>query len=275
MRILLGNGLQVPFRPNCSFALLRTFFKSPFCALFLKVQRKIDLFICFFINTQMSKPSWASIVQKQSMGTDSSYSAQPMLPMNVIVPEPPMPLSLCDGHNQAENNNPKSFASLLEDIIQQKQLIQKEVEQKDEKFKKSYAYTRFSQEMDALEAAKKALEEKELDVKRAIILAESIYSKKVLEVIMRIKSYLGEDYHYRYSGYNGYKSMYYSCCLGPLYDFNSENGEGLKVSIVDGLSVDYEFPNKIKLDFEVESSDMLPVLEAAIQEHLKGFSKTD
>jgi hypothetical protein len=191
--------------------------------------------------------------------------------MNVIVPEPPMPSSLSDTHTQSA----KTFETLLEEIIQQKQLIQKEVEQKDEKFKKSYAYTRFSQEMDALESAKKALEEKELEVKRAIILSESIYSKKVLEVILRVKAYLGDDYVYRYSGYNGYKSMYYSCCVGPLYDFNSENGEGLKVNIVDGLSVDYEFPNRIDLHFTAETMDMLVVLEAAIKEHLKGFSKTE
>jgi hypothetical protein len=188
-----------------------------------------------------------------------------MLPMNVIVPEPPMPPS----------NTPKTFASMLEEIILQKDLIQKEVEQKDEKFKKSYAYTRFSQEMDALEAAKKALEEKELEIKRAIILTESIYSKKVLEVILRVKAYLGEDYVSRYSGYNGYKSMYYSYSLGACYDFNSENGEGLKVSIMDSLSIDYEFPNKIELHFILESSDTIQVLEAAVQEHLKGFIKQD
>jgi hypothetical protein len=189
--------------------------------------------------------------------------------MNVIVPEPPMPPSLSDVHS------PKSFASLLQEIIQQKDLIQKEAEQKDEKFKKSYAYTRFSQEMDALEVAKKALDEKELEVKRAIILSESIYSKKVIEIIMRIKAYLGEDYQTRYSGYNDYYSMHYSICLGPSYEFNSENGEGLKVNIVDGLSVDYEFPNRIQLHFTVENLDMIYVLEAAIQEHLKGFSKTE
>ena len=218
----------------------------------------------------MSKPSWASIVQKQSVVADSPSNRE-LLPMNVIVPEPPMPPSLSDTHTESA----KTFEALLEEIIQQKQLIEKEVEQKDDKFKKSYAYTRFSQEMDALEAAKKALEEKELEVKRAIILAESIYSKKVLEVIMRIKGYLGEDYMSRYSGYNGYRSMYYSYCLGPCYDFNSENGEGLKVNIVDSLSVDYEFPNRINLHFTVESVDMMDVLEAAIQEHLKGFSKTE
>jgi hypothetical protein len=188
--------------------------------------------------------------------------------MNVIVPEPPMPPSLSDVHS------PKSFASLLQEIIQQKDLIQKEAEQKDEKFKKSYAYTRFSQEMDALEVAKKALEEKELEVKRAIILSESIYSKKVLEVVTRIKGYLGEDYQTRYTAYNGYQSMYYSYRLGSCYDFNSENGEGLKVNILDGLSVDYEFPNRIEIHFTLESSDMMYVLEAAIQEHLKGFTKS-
>jgi hypothetical protein len=221
----------------------------------------------------MSKPSWASIVQKQSVAADSPYSGEPMLPMNVIVPEPPMPPSLCDSHTQS--HNPKTFEALLEEIVQQKRLIEREVEQKDEKFKKSYAYTRFSQEMDALEVAKKALEEKELEVKRAIILSESIYSKKVLEIITRIKGYLGEDYMSRYTGYNGYRSMYYSYSLGPSYDFNSENGEGLKVNILDGLSVDYEFPNRIELHFTVESQDMIHVLEAAIQEHLKGFSKTE
>jgi hypothetical protein len=218
----------------------------------------------------MSKPSWASIVQKQSVATDSPYSGEPMLPMNVIVPEPPMPHSL-----QAESQNPKTFETILEEIVEQKRLIQREAEQKDEKFKKSYAYTRFSQEMDALESAKKALEEKELEVKRAIILSESIYSKKVLEVIMRVKGYLGDDYLSRYTGYNGYLSTYYSYSLGPCYDFNSENGEGLKVNIMDSLSIDYEFPNKIELHFTAESVDMLVVLEAAIKEHLKGFHKNE
>jgi len=219
----------------------------------------------------MSKPSWASIVQKQSVVADSPYSGEPLLPMNVIVPEPPMPPSFSD----TQSHNPKTFETMLEEIVEQKRVIEKEVEQKDEKFKKSYAYTRFSQEMDALEAAKKALEEKELEVKRAIILSESIYSKKVLEVITRVKAYLGADYLSRYSGYNGYQSMYYSYCLGPSYDFSSENGEGLKVNILDGLSVDYEFPNRIQLHFTVETTDMVTVLEAAIQEHLKGFSKTE
>ena len=216
----------------------------------------------------MSKPSWASIVQQKPLACDE--------PMNVIVPEPPMPYT---NTNTNTNTNTivkeKSFASLLEEILEQKRLIEKEVEQKDEKFKKSYAYTRFSQEMDALEAAKKALEEKEQEVKRAIILSESIYSKKVLEVITRVKAYLGEEYQSRYTGYNGYKSMYYSYCLGACYDFSSENGEGLKVSIMDGLNVDYEFPNRIHLNFTVESPDMIPVLEAALQEHLKGFSKSE
>ena len=200
-----------------------------------------------------------------------------MLPMNVIVPEPPMPSSLSDlsTNTPPQNHSTKSFASLLQEIIQQKDLIQKEAEQKDEKFKKSYAYTRFSQEMDALDAAKKALEEKELEVKRAIILSESIYSKKVLEIILRVKAYLGNDYQTRYTGYNGHRSMYYSYSLGPSYDFSSENGEGLKVNILDGLSVDYEFPNRVELHFTVESQDMIHVLEAAIQEHLKGFSKTE
>jgi hypothetical protein len=193
--------------------------------------------------------------------------------MNVIVPEPPMPPSLSDG--STKNHNNKTFETILEEIVEQKRLIEKEAEQKDEKFKKSYAYTRFSQEMDALESAKKALEEKELEVKRAIILSESIYSKKVLEVILRIKAYLGEDYQSRYTGYNAWQSMYYSYCVGAFYDFSSENGEGLKVNIVDGFNIDYEFPNKIQLNFTVESPDMIHVLEAAVNEHLKGFSKTD
>jgi hypothetical protein len=210
----------------------------------------------------MSKPSWAAIVQKKLLSCDE--------PMNVIVPEPPMPYT-----NTNTNIKEKSFACLLEEIAEQKRLIEQEVEQKDEKFKKSYAYTRFSQEMDELEAAKRALEEKEQEVKRAIILSESIFSKKVLEVITRVKAYLGDDYQDRYTGYNAYQSMYYSCCLGPLYDFNSENGEGLKVSIMDSLSVDYEFPNRIHIQFTVESADMIPVLEAAIQEQLKGFSKSE
>jgi hypothetical protein len=224
----------------------------------------------------MSKPSWASIVQKQTptytMVPEPSYNGE-LLPMNVIVPEPPMtsmpPLS------DTQHHSPKTFASLLEEIVEQKRLIEKEVEQKDEKFKKSYAYTRFSQEMDELEAAKRALEEKELEVKRAIILSESIYSKKVLEVITRLKAYLGDDYQDRYTGYNAYQSMYYSYSLGACYDFNSENGEGLKLSIMDGLNVDYEFPNRIHIQFTVESADMIPVLEAAIQEQLKGFTKSE
>lgn len=191
--------------------------------------------------------------------------------MNVIVPEPPMLTSM----QTIVSDSPKSFSSLLQEIVEQKRLIEKEAEQKDEKFKKSYAYTRFSQEMDALESAKRSLEEKEQEVKRAIILSESIYSKKVLEVILRVKAYLGEEYQTRYTGYNGYQSMYYSYSLGACYDFNSENGEGLKLTIMDGLNVDYEFPNRIHLQFTVESPDMLQVLEAAIQEHLKGFSKSE
>ena len=221
----------------------------------------------------MSKPSWASIVQKQTSVcalVEPSYTGE-LLPMNVIVPEPPMLSSM----QTIVSDSPKSFTSLLEEIVEQKRLIEKEAEQKDEKFKKSYAYTRFSQEMDALEAAKRSLEEKEQEVKRAIILSESIYSKKVLEVILRVKAYLGEDYQHRYTGYNGYQSMYYSYSLGACYDFNSENGEGLKLSIMDGLNVDYEFPNRIHLQFTVESPDMLQVLEAAIQEQLKGFSKSE
>jgi hypothetical protein len=224
----------------------------------------------------MSKPSWASIVQKQSgVIAEASYSGEPLLPMNVIVPEPPMPELSSNTHTQTPTQCSKSFESILQDIVQQKELIQQEAEQKNEKFKKSYAYTRFSQEMDALKTAKKVLEDKELEVKRAMILSESIYSKKVIEVIMRIKNYLGKDYESRYTGYNAYQSMYYLIRTGPGYDFSSENGEGIRVCIMDSLSIDYEFPNKIELHFSTESIDMIPVLEAAIEEHLKGFTKTE
>jgi len=217
----------------------------------------------------MSKPSWAAIVQKPTIYTNSTIQSVECHPMNVVVPDPPM-LNV-----EFKAVVEKSFETLLEEISIQKSKIDEETELKSDKFHKSYAYTRFSQEMDALSNARKLLEEKELEIKRAIILSESIFSKKVLEVILRVKAYLGENYENRYTGYNAWRSMYYSYAPGAAYNFSSDNGEGLRVSIIEGLDIDYEFPNKIELHFTVESDDMIPVIEAAIQEHLKGFRKNE
>lgn len=218
----------------------------------------------------MSKPSWAAIVQKPAI---SGYFSQNMfeecLPTNVIVPEPPMP------NAEVKVCPEKSFSLMLQEIDQQMSKIDEEAEQKSDKFHKSYAYTRFSQEMDALKNARMALEEKEKNIKRAIILSESVYSKRVLDVMRKIKSYLGPAYEDTYTGYSGIKSMTYSYSIWPSYRFHSENGEGLKVNVMDAMHVDSEFPNKIDIHFQIQSDEMIPVLDAAIHEHLKGFVRDD
>jgi len=220
----------------------------------------------------MSKPSWAAIVQKPVIAN----TQEECRPMDVIVPEPP---SFTDSNTNtpviAASASEKSFNALLQDIDQQMTKIDEETEQKSDKFHKSYAYTRFSQEMDALKNARKSLEEKEKEIKRAIVLSESAYSDKIVGVIRKIKNYLGYPYESKYTGPYGVKSMHYSYYTGPPYMFRSQGGDGLRVSIMEALDVDYEFPNRIEIHFTVENEGIIPVVEAAIQEHLKGFVRDD
>ena len=218
----------------------------------------------------MSKPSWAAIVQKPAIsGYFNPNMFEECLPTNVIVPEPPMP------HAEVKPCPEKPFSLMLQEIDQQMSKIDEEAEQKSDKFHKSYAYTRFSQEMDALKNARMALEEKEKNIKRAIILSESVYSKRVLEVIRKIKSYLGPAYEDKYIAYSGLKTLHYSCAVMPSYSCNSENSDGIRVSIMDAMNVYTECPNMVEIHFQIKSDEMIPVLEAAIHENLKGFVRDD
>ena len=204
----------------------------------------------------MSRPSWASIVKPNNSSASSPYEADELNPMDVNVPEPPPPNKL-EGH--------------LETIKQRKSKIQEEIEQKDTKFKSSYAFTRYNEEMIKLAEEERILNEKESDIKRAIILRDGTYTKTAMEAVNRIYRYIGPDYLLQYTGYMGIRAMFYKIELGPAYMFFSNNGEGLRVNIEDSFSIDCEWPNKIYIVFKVENADMIPILESAIHTVLTGF----
>lgn len=255
----------------------------------------------------MSKPTWAAVVKKPLTPTAATFVplgvvvpvvAAPvvvapvvevnvsitdypdLLPTEVPVPEPPPPMNSESTQPIASTDSNTSIINTynleLRQIHRHKETLERDIQQKLEKFNTSYAYTRFNQDIEALNQQKKTLEEKEAEIKRAIILSTGSYSKRVLEVIGRIKRYLGSEAEYRsrYISRGGTISMYCKityCNLDTMRCSLPEDLEENMAALRWVIQEEFPTPGHIQIVFTTYSQDMSSILEAAIKSELKGF----
>jgi len=248
----------------------------------------------------MSKPTWAAVVKKPLTPTAATFvPAAPLvvvpivsevnvsitdypdlLPTEVPVPEPPPPKNSesTDPIGSTDSNTCiiNTYDLELRQIHRHKETLERDIQQKLEKFNTSYAYTRFNQDIEALNQQKKALEEKEAEIKRAMILSTGVYSKRVLEVIGRIKRYLGSEAEYtsRYTPRCGAISMYCKITytsLQSMHGYCAEELEDNMTTLRWVIQEEYPTPGHIHINFTTYSQDMTSILEAAIKSELKGF----
>lgn len=243
----------------------------------------------------MSKQTWAAIVKKpQVQGQGQGQTQLPavdvqaleevkitdypdLLPTEVQVPEPPPPKNSEYVQAILPTSNVNMYDLEMRQINRRKEALEKDIQQKLEKFNTSYAYTRFNQDMETLNQQKKALEEKEAEIKRAMILSTGIYSKRVLEVIGRIKRYLGSEAEYtsRYISRGGTVPMYCNiryCDLKSLRGCLPEDLDDDMAALRWEIKEEISKPglSHIHIDFTVYSQDMISILEAAIKSEIKG-----
>ena len=213
----------------------------------------------------MSKNTWASIVKSKEI-----------LPTEVIVPEPPLPASsqpaielLSDGPSQ------ESYTDELTRIQQTKESLDKEIKLKRDKFTTSYAYTRFNQDIDSLNEQRIQLEERETILKHLVLLDKGPRAKRALDVVRRINRYLGSELEYksRYTKFDDTCRMTYSILCDFSRYFFTTDGTGLEWEIKESVGVEYDWPNKIHIQFTVENPEMASVLEAAIKTELPWFAE--
>ena len=250
----------------------------------------------------MSKPTWAAVVKKPVtvpilMPTAASFipaaisvtasatinvatlipeevsidNYPDLLPTEVEVPEPPPP----NNSECTQNTSPtvNTYDLELLQIHRRKEALEKDIQQKLEKFNTSYAYTRFNQDMETLNQQKKVLEEKEAEIKRSMILSTGIYSKRVLEVIGRIKRYLGSEAEYT-SRYTSRGTMYCKITYTTLQSMRGYCAEELEENMSSlrwMIQEEFPAPGHIQIVFTTYSQDMSSILEAAIKSELKGF----
>jgi len=244
----------------------------------------------------MSKPTWAAVVKKPLTPSAATFVPAPvpaaplvaevnvsitdypdLLPTEVPVPEPPPPKNSESIHSSpCDTPIINTYDLELRQIHRHKETLERDIQQKLEKFNTSYAYTRFNQDMEALNQQKRALEEKEAEIKRAMILRSGIYSKRVLEVIGRIKRYLGPEAEYtsRYTPRCGAISMYCKITyttFQSMYGYCAEELEENMATMRWVIQEEYPTPGHIHINFTTYSQDMSSILEAAIKSELKGF----
>lgn len=252
----------------------------------------------------MSKPTWAAVVKKPLTPTAATFvpAAPPavppavvpivsevnvsitdypdLLPTEVPVPEPPPPKNSesTDPIGSTDSNTCiiNTYDLELRQIHRHKETLERDIQQKLEKFNTSYAYTRFNQDIEALNQQKKALEEKEAEIKRAMILSTGVYSKRVLEVIGRIKRYLGSEAEYtsRYTLRSVIPTVPMFCkityaSLQSMRGYCPEDLDDNMLALT--WTIHEEIPNHIHINFTTYSEDMSSILEAAIKSELKGF----
>jgi len=216
----------------------------------------------------MSKNTWASIVKTKEI-----------LPTEVIVPEPPLPAQTAAQSAvtglQTENTNTESHNDELARIRQTKESLDKEIKFKRDKFTTSYAYTRFNQDIDYLNQQRTQLEERETTLKYLILLDNGPHAKRALEVVRRIKAYLGSepDYKLRYTKFDNTRRMTFSIICDLSRYFFTMDGAGLEWEIKESVGVEYDCPNNIHIHFSVESPEMGCILEAAIKTELPCFAE--
>jgi hypothetical protein len=226
----------------------------------------------------MSKQTWASVVSKPmyifhppapSLSPNQGPESPPeLLPTEVTVPEPPPPSSRAGESPILPNSN--IFQNELTKIQQSKQTLEADIEMKKEKFHSSYAFTRYNQDMDALYRQKAILDEREAKTKQMLLLTNGAHSKRILEVVKRIKNYLGvqEEYIMRYTTFDNEIRIVCDIHEGSFLDFFSTNENGLEWQITESIEKEYYWPNKIHIQFTVQSPEMIPILEAAIKTEL-------
>lgn len=226
----------------------------------------------------MSKQTWASVVSKPmyifhpstlTLSPKQAPESPPeLLPTEVTVPEPPPPSSRASEPPIVPNSN--IFQNELTKIQQSKQTLEADIEIKKDKFHSSYAFTRYNQDMDALYRQKAILDEREAKTKQMLLLTNGAHAKRILDVVKRIKNYLGiqEEYIRRYTTFDNEIRMTCDIYEGPFLDFFSTNENGLEWQITESIEKEYYWPNKIHIQFTVQSPEMIPVLEAAIKTEL-------
>ena len=226
----------------------------------------------------MSKQTWASVVSKPmyifhpstlTLSPKQAPESPPeLLPTEVTVPEPPPPSSRACETPIVPNCN--IFQNELTKIQQNKQILEADIEMKRDKFHSSYAFTRYNQDMDALYRQKTILDEREAKTKQMLLLSNGAHAKRILDVIKRIKSYLGvqEEYIRRYTTFDNEIRIVCDIHEGSFLDFFSTNENGLEWQITESIEKEYYWPNKIHIQFTVQSPEMIPILEAAIKTEL-------
>jgi hypothetical protein len=229
----------------------------------------------------MSKETWASVVSKAVYilhpptptltPKQAPESPAELLPTEVSVPEPPPPSSKTSESHILPNSN--IFQNELTKIQQNKHTLEADIEMKKDKFHSSYAFTRYNQDMDALYRQKAILDEREAKTKQMILLSNGAHAKRILEVVKRIKNYLGvqEEYIMRYTTFDNEIRIVCDIHEGSFLDFFSTNENGLEWQITESIEKEYYWPNKIHIQFTVQSPEMIPVLEAAIKTELGNF----
>ena len=151
----------------------------------------------------MSKQTWAEIVSskgvnntvfteviKQEPGKISnSEEFQEVLPTDIYVPEPP------SSSNKEVQDNKLSESSIYKNEIIgiQKSIdtLERDIQCKKDKFINGYAYTKFNQDMETLYKQKQLLEQNKVKMERVLLLTTGLHAKRALEVIKRVKDYLG------------------------------------------------------------------------------------
>ena len=194
-----------------------------------------------------------------------------ILPTEVNVPEPPTPLNKkpdisCEIESTVYENE-------ILKIKQSKERLEAEIKVKMEKFHSSYAFTRYNQDMDILHNQKLILEQQELKTKQLLLLTSGSYAKRALEVVKRIKNYLGvqEEIIKRYTTFDNEIRIMCHIYQGSALDFFSTDNTGIEWQICESIEKEYYWPNRVDFNFTVQASEMIPVLEAAIKSELGDY----
>jgi hypothetical protein len=245
----------------------------------------------------MSRQTWASVVSKQVnhpvtstqnptlVLTESSSPKQAykhleapespieLLPTEVSVPEPPpsSQLKLSTQDQKAVEFN--IYENELRRIQETKVALETDIETKRDKFHSSYAFTRYNQDMEALYKQKTILDEREAKTKLMLLLSSGAHAKRALEVVKRIKCYLGvqEEYLRRYTTFDNEIRIVCNIREGSLLEFFSADETGLEWKITESIDKEYYWPNRVSIQFTVQTSEMVPILEAAIKSELGDF----
>ena len=245
----------------------------------------------------MNRQTWASVVSKQVNHlvtstqntthalTESSSPKQTykhleapenpieLLPTEVSVPEPPPSSQLKLPIQDQRVLEFNIYENELRRIQETKLALETDIETKKDKFHSSYAFTRYNQDMEALYKQKTVLDEKEAKTKLMLLLSSGAHANRALEVVKRIKCYLGvqEECLRRYTTYDNEIRIICNIRQGSLLDFFSADETGLEWEITESIDKDYYWPNRLRIQFTVQTSEMIPILEAAIKSELGDF----